>query len=63
LSRLFTLQRIDNEIIISFKIKHKNKYYIRKDINMKNVEFKNDFIIRLREAVKKYKEKNQSSNE
>ena len=30
---------------------------------MKNVEFKNDFIIRLREAVKKYKEKNRKNNE
>jgi hypothetical protein len=30
---------------------------------MKNVEFKNDFITRLREAVKKYKEKNQKKDE
>ena len=30
---------------------------------MKNVKFENDFIIRLREAVKKYKEKNQKNNE
>ena len=30
---------------------------------MKNVEFKNEFITRLREAVKKYKEKNQKNNE
>lgn len=30
---------------------------------MKNVELKNDFIIRLREAVKKYKEKNQKKDE
>lgn len=30
---------------------------------MKNVEFKNDFITRLREVVKKYKEKNQKKDE
>ena len=30
---------------------------------MDNVKFKNDFITRLREAIKKYKEKNQSDNE
>ena len=30
---------------------------------MKNVEFKNDFVARLREAVKKYKEKNQKKDE
>ena len=30
---------------------------------MKNVEFKNDFVTRLREAVKKYKEKNQKKYE
>jgi hypothetical protein len=30
---------------------------------MKNVELKNDFVTRLREAVKKYKEKNQKNNE
>ena len=30
---------------------------------MKRIEFKNDFIARLREAVKKYKEKNQKNNE
>jgi len=30
---------------------------------MENVELKNDFITRLREAVKKYKEKNQKKDE
>jgi hypothetical protein len=30
---------------------------------MDKVKFKNDFIIRLREAVKKYKEKNQKKDE
>ena len=30
---------------------------------MERVELKNDFITRLRGAVKKYKEKNQSNNE
>jgi hypothetical protein len=30
---------------------------------MERVELKNDFIIRLREAVKKYKEKNQKKDE
>ena len=30
---------------------------------MKNVELKNDFVTRLREAVKKYKEKNQKKDE
>ena len=30
---------------------------------MDNVKHENDFVTRLREAVKKYKEKNQSNNE
>lgn len=30
---------------------------------MDKVKFENDFIARLREAVKKYKEKNQKNNE
>jgi hypothetical protein len=30
---------------------------------MDKVKFENDFITRLREAVKKYKEKNQKNNE
>jgi hypothetical protein len=30
---------------------------------MDNVKFENDFVTRLKEAVKKYKEKNQKNNE
>lgn len=37
-------------LFVEFKLK------INKLNNMKRIEFKNDFIARLREAVKKYKE-------
>lgn len=32
-------------------------------MNIENIKFENDFIIRLREAVKKYREKNQKKDE
>jgi hypothetical protein len=32
-------------------------------MNIENIKFENDFILRLREAVKKYREKNQKKDE